>query len=143
MQLDKPAAGRFIKHALSGNDAYDEERAQKKPALETNKLSETENAKVSEFLKQLKTGPAANGDQNFSVKPATTAAVDNADNSVKLDTPSTEEQSDNGGAVLSVDDKQKLTSKQARRELASAKKIQNTQKKAKKLEIQNQKNQNA
>ncbi|KAK9382568.1 uncharacterized protein V2V93DRAFT_317915, partial [Kockiozyma suomiensis] len=30
MQLDKPAAGRFIKHALSGNDAYDEERAQKK-----------------------------------------------------------------------------------------------------------------
>ncbi|KAK9333894.1 hypothetical protein V1520DRAFT_330875 [Lipomyces starkeyi] len=30
LQLDRQAAGRFIKHALSGNEAYDENRARKK-----------------------------------------------------------------------------------------------------------------
>ncbi|KAK9355917.1 hypothetical protein V1523DRAFT_431199 [Lipomyces doorenjongii] len=30
LQLDRQAAGRFIKHALAGNEAYDESRARKK-----------------------------------------------------------------------------------------------------------------
>ncbi|KAK9464656.1 hypothetical protein V1512DRAFT_189647, partial [Lipomyces arxii] len=30
LQVDKKAAGRFIKHALSGNDAYDDDRDQKR-----------------------------------------------------------------------------------------------------------------
>ncbi|KAK9451719.1 uncharacterized protein V1518DRAFT_29867 [Limtongia smithiae] len=83
LQLDRSAAGRFIKHALSGNETYDEQRNKKrtKGASLTSTIETSENISNAEdesstVAKETAADHFVQYDQNEPVKAAVDSGVD-------------------------------------------------------------------
>ncbi|KAK7207215.1 hypothetical protein BZA70DRAFT_270739 [Myxozyma melibiosi] len=82
LQVDKEAAGRFIKHALSGNDAYDEERENKRVASASRNVLSTEDnaAAVSKLLGEIRSvlGSKTNTNEPVQESAISTDQVESA-----------------------------------------------------------------